>query len=207
MTPAVRRLAREHSVDLGRVPGTGFAGRVTRDDVLGYVAANGNGSGPAAALTPVAPAPAPAAPSPAGPSVDYLKPLTKIRRAIAAQMTRAAAVPTAYETVEVDMSSVVRLRDKLKRDYSQREGMGLSFVAFVTKAAVEGAAPEPGHQRPLHGRGPLGPPGHQHRRRGRRRGRPDGAGHRRRGPVEHQRPQPGRERPRRPRPHQQAQGE
>jgi pyruvate/2-oxoglutarate dehydrogenase complex dihydrolipoamide acyltransferase (E2) component len=141
MTPAVRRLAREHAVDLGRVPGTGFGGRVTRDDVLGYVAANGNGSA-AAAATPAASAPAaPAAPAlaaaPAGPSADYLKPLTKIRRAIAAQMTRAAAVPTAYETVEVDMSSVVRLRDKRKREYAEREGMGLSFVAFVTKAAVE----------------------------------------------------------------------
>jgi len=139
MTPAVRRLAREQSVDLRQVPGTGFGGRVTRDDVLRYVAARGagNGSAPAAptqATVPVAAAPAP---TPAGPSADFLKPVTQIRKAIAAQMTRAAAVPTAYETVEVDMSSVVRLRDKRKREYAEREGMNLSFVAFVTKAAVE----------------------------------------------------------------------
>ena len=124
MTPAVRRLAREHSVDLGSVPGTGFAGRVTRDDILGV---RGRATAMAApqppprrpAAAPPAPraAPAPAAtPPPAGPSADYLKPLTQIRKAIAAQMTRAAAVPTAYETVEVDMSSVVRLRDKRKRE-------------------------------------------------------------------------------------------
>jgi 2-oxoisovalerate dehydrogenase E2 component (dihydrolipoyl transacylase) len=145
MTPAVRRLAREQSVDLNQVTGTGFSGRVTRDDILQYVAARGNGNGSSPAATAPATTQAASGPVPAstGPSVDYLKPLTKIRRAIAAQMTRAAAVPTAYETVEVDMSSVVRLRDKLKRDYSQREGMGLSFVAFVTKAAVEALRKNP----------------------------------------------------------------
>jgi pyruvate/2-oxoglutarate dehydrogenase complex dihydrolipoamide acyltransferase (E2) component len=142
MTPAVRRLAREHAVDLDNVPGTGFGGRVTRDDILGYVAVNGNGSAPAAMAPTTSmpvpqPTPAAAAAAPAGPSTDVLKPLTQIRRAIAAQMTRAAAVPTAYETVEVDMSSVVRLRDKRKREYLEREGVNLSFVAFVTKAAVE----------------------------------------------------------------------
>ena len=150
------------------MPGTGFAGRVTRDDVLAYVAANGNGS---ALVLPAALA----APAAAGcrsrhtertrggrrhardPGADYLKPLSQMRRGIAAQMTRASAVPTAYETVEVDMSSVVRLRDKHKRSYQEREGIGLSFVAFVTKAAVEGAAPAARPQQPLDRRGPLGP--------------------------------------------------
>ncbi len=60
-----------------------------------------------------------------------------MRKAIAAQMTRAAAVPTAYETVEVDMSAVVRLRDKRQARLPEREGINLSFVAFVTKASVE----------------------------------------------------------------------
>ncbi len=142
MTPAVRRLAREHAVDLGRVQGTGFAGRVTRDDVLAYVAANGNGSAPTLPAAPAAtasPTPSSAAPTaaPSTPGVDYLKPMTQMRKGIAAQMTRAAAVPTAYETVEVDMSAVVRLRDKRKRDYTDREGISLSYVAFVTKGAVE----------------------------------------------------------------------
>ncbi len=150
MTPAVRRLAREHAVDLALVPGSGFAGRVTRDDVLAYVAANGNGSAPtlpAASAAPEAAAPTPSAAAgaatPATPGSDYLKPLSQMRRGIAAQMTRASAVPTAYETVEVDMSSVVRLRDRYKRSYQEREGIGLSFVAFVTKAAVEGLRRQP----------------------------------------------------------------
>ncbi|MET0772232.1 MAG: 2-oxo acid dehydrogenase subunit E2, partial [Candidatus Limnocylindrales bacterium] len=74
---------------------------------------------------------------------DYLKPLSKLRKGIAAQMTRANAVPTAYETVEVDMSAVIRLRDKTKRAYQEREGISLSFVAFVSKASVEALRRQP----------------------------------------------------------------
>jgi pyruvate/2-oxoglutarate dehydrogenase complex dihydrolipoamide acyltransferase (E2) component len=101
---------------------------------------------PAAPAAPVvAPAPptAPAAPAmaPAPPAVigegDELKPMTQMRRGIAAQMTRALAVPMAYVTLEVDMSGVVALREAVKREYEAREGVGLSYTAFVTKAAVE----------------------------------------------------------------------
>ncbi len=149
-TPAVRRLAREHGVDLSRVPGTGFNGRVTRDDVLGHVAANGStpGAAPAAAPAP-ATSSAPAAPAqpvaaaPAGPGQDFKKTLSKMRQGIAAQMTRASAVPTAYETVEVDMSAVARLRDRTKRAYQEREGISLSYVTFVTKAAIAGLRRQP----------------------------------------------------------------
>ncbi len=150
MTPSVRRLAREHGVDLAKVAGTGFGGRVTRDDIEAYVASPGNGSAapapaaPATAPAPAAQAPAAAAPAtPAGPGQDYLKPLSKLRKGIAAQMTRANAVPTAYETVEVDMSAVIRVRDKNKRAYQEREGISLSFVAFVSKASVEALRKQP----------------------------------------------------------------
>lgn len=64
-------------------------------------------------------------------------PLTKMRKGIAAQMTRALQVPHAYVHVEVDVASLVRLRESLKRDYQAREGTSLSFVPFVVKAAVE----------------------------------------------------------------------
>jgi 2-oxoisovalerate dehydrogenase E2 component (dihydrolipoyl transacylase) len=60
-----------------------------------------------------------------------------MRKAIAAQMTRALQVPVAYTTIEVDMSAVVRFRDKNKAAYQDQEGIALSYVAFVTKAAVE----------------------------------------------------------------------
>ncbi len=151
MTPAVRRLAREHGVDLAQVQGTGHSGRVTREDVMRFVESGGAAAAtppPAAPGTATATAPASAqrqapaaaasapAPSPVAEG-DSLKPQSPMRKAIAAQMTKALQVPTAYTTIEVDMSGVVRLRESLKRDYQAREGIGLSYVAFVTKAAVE----------------------------------------------------------------------
>jgi 2-oxoisovalerate dehydrogenase E2 component (dihydrolipoyl transacylase) len=60
-----------------------------------------------------------------------------MRKAIAAQMTRSLEVPVAYITIEVDMTAVVRTRQAVNADYRAREGMNLSFVAYVTKACVE----------------------------------------------------------------------
>lgn len=142
MTPSVRRLAREHGVDLARVAGSGLNGRVTRDDIEVYIEAGGNGR--PAPTTPAAQAPVAAAPAtPVAPGQDYLKPLSKLRKGIAAQMTRANSVPTAYQTVEVDMSRVMRLRDRSKRAYQEREGISLSYVAFVSKASVEALRKQP----------------------------------------------------------------
>ncbi len=87
---------------------------------------------------------APAALSPAssavawGPSEDeVLVPHTQMRRGIAAQMTRAAAIPAAYSTFEADMTAVVNLRAAQAAAYKAREGVGLSFLPFVVKAVVE----------------------------------------------------------------------
>jgi 2-oxoisovalerate dehydrogenase E2 component (dihydrolipoyl transacylase) len=68
---------------------------------------------------------------------DSLKPASPMRKAIAAQMTRALQVPVAFVTIEVDMSAVVAFRDANRGRYQAQEGIGLSYVAFVTKAAVE----------------------------------------------------------------------
>ncbi len=152
MTPAVRRLLREHGLEPAQIVGTGGGGRITREDVIAFVEAQRTGRLPAASQaqpTPLSvPAPAgtprPAAPGAAGPSIvfppgvdELLVPMTQMRKGIAAQMTRALAVPHAYVQVEVDVTNLVRLRESLKGDYQAREGISLSFVPFVIKASVE----------------------------------------------------------------------
>ena len=163
MTPAVRRLLREHELTAAQIVGTGGGGRITREDVLkvvgsigiGSVApASGGGNGSSPGASPAAPAPqsaprAPSAPRPApaapeGAPIEFpegadevLVPMTKMRKGIAAQMTRALAVPHAYVHMEVDASGLVRARESAKREYQAREGISLSYVPFVIKATVD----------------------------------------------------------------------
>ncbi|HZM73764.1 MAG TPA: dihydrolipoamide acetyltransferase family protein [Candidatus Polarisedimenticolia bacterium] len=170
MTPAVRRLLREHGLQAAMIVGTGGGGRITREDVTDYVESQRTGapvgkqnaaggqaavSAPSApASTPSAPAPAPAAPAAAStaPSVattaspgitfppgadEVLVPMTQMRKGIAAQMTRALQVPHAYVQMEVDVTNLVRFRDRNKKAYADREGLPLSFVPFVIKASAE----------------------------------------------------------------------
>jgi len=150
MTPAVRRLLREHDLSAAQVQGTGGGGRITRDDVLAVVEAMRRGAAvpgapsQAAAREPVAIPVAPAAKAPAGGAIvfpdgadEVLLPMTQMRKGIAAQMTRALLVPHAYVHMEVDVSGLVRAREAAKREYQTREGISLSYVPFVIKATVE----------------------------------------------------------------------
>jgi 2-oxoisovalerate dehydrogenase E2 component (dihydrolipoyl transacylase) len=165
MTPAVRRLLREHELSAAQIVGTGGGGRITREDVLKVVETiRTGGAAPAAAPPPAAPgtpggaapeAPGGTAAAPARTAVpsqapaggtpvvfpdgadEVLIPMTRMRQGIAAQMTRALAVPHAYVHMETDASGLVRARESVKRDYQAREGISLSYVPFVIKAAVE----------------------------------------------------------------------
>jgi 2-oxoisovalerate dehydrogenase E2 component (dihydrolipoyl transacylase) len=153
MTPAVRRLLREHDLTAAQIQGTGAGGRITRDDVLAVVEAIRTGSptltSKATAAVPAgssgAPGPRPPAQTlPAGAPIEFpegadevLLPMTQMRKGIAAQMTRALAVPHAYVHMEVDASALVRAREQAKREYQAREGISLSYVPFVIKAVVD----------------------------------------------------------------------
>jgi len=147
MTPAVRRLARDLRVDVTAIAGSGLGGRITRGDVQAAAAGSGNGIGPAAApaasAAPSAQAAAAAAPVAADPldspvkHGDSLKQLTPMRKAIARHMERFLDVPAAYITIEVDMTPVVQARAAINADYKSREGMSMSYVAYMTKACVE----------------------------------------------------------------------
>jgi pyruvate/2-oxoglutarate dehydrogenase complex dihydrolipoamide acyltransferase (E2) component len=145
MTPAVRRLLREHGLEATQLVGTGGGGRITREDVLARVEAIRTGD-PAAAPTSAAPAARSAAATssrtgeqiafPAG-SDEVLVPMSQMRKGIAAQMTRALQAPHAYLQMEVDVTRLVALREREKRAYQAKEGIGLSLVPFVVKASTE----------------------------------------------------------------------
>ncbi len=159
MTPAVRRLLREHNLEPAQISGTGGGGRITREDVIAFVEAVRTGSVPAtgapqqttAAAAP-SPTAAPAQPAstaaragaPVGATIAFppgadevLVPLTQMRKGIAAQMTRSLQAPHAYVQMEVDATRLVQLRDRTKRDYQAKEGLSLSYVPFVVKASAE----------------------------------------------------------------------
>lgn len=155
-TPAVRRLAEEHAVDLGQVKGTGSGGRVTREDILQFVAQRGAAPAEAPARpAPVAPAPTPVSapsaptPQPSAPAPssapmpqmgmgDTPVGLTPMRRAIAEHMVRSVHTsPHAWTSVEIDMTNVVRYRDGIKNSFKQREGIDITYLSFFIKAVVD----------------------------------------------------------------------
>ncbi len=160
-SPAVRRLAEEHGIDPAQVAGTGAGGRVTRNDILKAVdekpATRETAPAAAAPAAPSAPgAPAKAnAPAPAAftvesaPAViddgDTVEPLAPVRKVIAERMVRSKqTVPHAWLMVEVDVTGLTELRDRLKEDFKAREGMSLTYVPFMMRAVVEAlrAVPE-----------------------------------------------------------------
>ena len=138
LSPAVRRLAREHSVDLSLIQGTGMGGRITRDDVLKFLAEPR--PAPAAAAAPpraVPAASASSAPVAAGPDEERM-PLTPVRRMIAEAMVRSVTeIPHAWSTKEVDVSGLVALRRSVRTGFEQQEGVSLTFLPFVIRAVVE----------------------------------------------------------------------
>jgi pyruvate dehydrogenase complex dihydrolipoamide acetyltransferase long form len=142
-TPAVRKLASEQGIDISQIEGTGLGGRVSRKDVEDFIAQRQSSQQQAAArVVPAQPqspsgsAPARQAPVPslAG---DELIPLSQMRRAIANNMVQAWSAPHAHAVMEVDVTDLMRYRDRVKAEFQQREGFDLSPAAFIAKAVVE----------------------------------------------------------------------
>ncbi len=131
LSPAVRRLAQEHSVDVSRIQGSGLGGRITREDILKFVE-----SGAAQA-----PAAAPARLVVGETSADGQEthvPLTPVRRMIAEAMVRSVTeIPHAWSTVEVDVTGLVALRTSVRAEFEQKQGGSLTFLPFISKAVVE----------------------------------------------------------------------
>jgi 2-oxoisovalerate dehydrogenase E2 component (dihydrolipoyl transacylase) len=138
LSPAVRALIDEHRIsdaELSQITGSGIGGRISKKDVEDYVAKR---TQPAAANGERQPASRAPASSPAltpGTTV----PLSPMRRAIASNMLKSKqTIPHAWTVAEVDMTSVVRFRQKAKEGFKQREGIDLTFVPIIVKAVVEG---------------------------------------------------------------------
>jgi len=166
-SPLVRRLAKEHGVDLSAMEGTGAGGRITKEDIEAAIAAQ---SAPAAAAAP-APTPAarPSAPPPppapvavpGAPGVhgsqytpalqlgvprerlyfgDYeIQPMSMMRQKIAEHMVASKHVsPHVYSVDEIDMSKIVSLRGKAKEEFEKRYETKLTYMPFFVKAVVNG---------------------------------------------------------------------
>ncbi|WP_024428018.1 dihydrolipoamide acetyltransferase family protein [Bacillus safensis] len=143
-SPAVLRLADEHSIDLAAVQGTGAGGRITRKDLLQLIE-NGGVKEKTAPVNERAVQPEPAQPSqakaaPAVPSMpgDVELPVTPIRQAIAANMLRSKhEIPHAWTMMEVDVTNLVTRRNQLKDQFKAKEGFNLTFFAFFVKAVAQ----------------------------------------------------------------------
>jgi len=130
-TPAVRRLARELGVDLAQVQGTGPGGRIAREDVENYAAQRAS-----------APPEVPKAPP--APAREEAQPISPVRKIIAEHMVRSKReIPHALTVMEVDMTTIVRLRETAGEQFRQQEGVELSYVALVVKAVVEALKEHP----------------------------------------------------------------
>ncbi|GAA4992361.1 2-oxoglutarate dehydrogenase, E2 component, dihydrolipoamide succinyltransferase [Pseudonocardia tropica] len=146
VTPLVRKLAQEHGVDLDSVTGSGVGGRIRKQDVL---AAAEQAKAPAQEK-PSAPAEQPASggaptepkavPTRAdnAPEPGTTVKLPRLRQVIAQRMNESLATSAQLTTVqEVDLTRIVKLRNRVKEDFKRREGANLTFLAFIAKATIE----------------------------------------------------------------------
>jgi len=145
-TPLVRKIAAEHQLDISQIPGTGFTGRVTKQDILGFIDRGPPAQAPAAPI-PGTPPLAPAGPI-AHPTVepwpgDRVEPWSKIRKITADHMIMSRRVSAHVASFfEIDYSHVAQLRAKHKQSYADR-GVSLTYLAFIAKACAENLRTHP----------------------------------------------------------------
>ena len=150
-SPLVRKIAKEKNVDLAKVPGTGLGGRITKEDIEGFIAKHAGGAvAPAAPAPPVA-APAPSYEAPPVPAVTIplqpvggvtpgeIVPMSTMRKRIAEHMIMSKRTSAHVHGVfELDVTRIVKLREKMKSKFEQATGTKLTFTPFFARAAVHG---------------------------------------------------------------------
>jgi 2-oxoglutarate dehydrogenase E2 component (dihydrolipoamide succinyltransferase) len=147
-SPLVRKIAREHGVSLSQISGTGLGGRITKQDILGFIEAQSSvpSSAPVAApATPAPPAataqsssaPRPTPPPAPAPYPGDLVPMTNMRKIIAQRMIESRRTSAHVHCMyEVDFTRIVHLRNKHKSGFEQRHGVRLTFMPFFVRAAI-----------------------------------------------------------------------
>jgi pyruvate dehydrogenase E2 component (dihydrolipoamide acetyltransferase) len=154
-SPLVRRLAKEHNIDVAQLSGTGAGGRVSKKDILGAIE-SGPAQGTAASPAASAARPAGVMPPPSGGAAAAsletavprekmyfghfeVQPMTVMRQKIAEHMVMSKRVsPHVYSVDEVDVTEIAKLRGKMKEKFEQTTGTKLSFMPFFVRAAIEG---------------------------------------------------------------------
>ncbi len=135
-SPLVRKIAREHNIDLAQVPGTGLGGRITKQDITAFL------EGAPASAAPAAPVPSakPDAGSPTPVAIPGdLVPMSHIRKIIAHRMIESRRTSAHVHCMfEVDLTRIVQLRNKTKSAFEKRNGARLTFMPFFTRAAIIG---------------------------------------------------------------------
>jgi pyruvate dehydrogenase E2 component (dihydrolipoamide acetyltransferase) len=142
-SPLVRKIASENNVDLTTVPGTGASGRITKQDITAHISGGGSAAAQPAAAPAAAKPAAPAAPTYA-PMPGELVPMSKMRAIIAKRMVESKQTSAHVHTVfKVDMTHIVKLREKEKNKYEQRNGVKLTYMPFITRAAIHALRKHP----------------------------------------------------------------
>ncbi len=151
-SPVVQKIAAENGVDVSLVEGTGEGGRVTKKDIMDYIAAAASSAAPVtqpvapAPPSRPAPAPAPSAPRPAAPKPavfaagqdEVREQMSVMRRKIAEHMVMSKHTSAhVYTIFEVDMNEVVKRREAMKREF-EGEGVKLTFLPFFIEACIRG---------------------------------------------------------------------
>ncbi|MET0764861.1 MAG: 2-oxoglutarate dehydrogenase, E2 component, dihydrolipoamide succinyltransferase [Blastococcus sp.] len=143
LSPLVRRLVAEAGLDVTAIPGTGTGGRIRREDVERATAARAATPAPATAAAPAV-APAPAAVAGTADPRDEVVQLSRMRLAVAAGMKASQGIAAAvWTSVEVDFDNVDRVRAKHKDRFKKETGSSLSYLPFVSRAAIDALRAHP----------------------------------------------------------------
>ena len=152
-SPLVRKIAKEHNVDITQIHGTGIAGRVTKDDILGFIGGSAPAAPQSAATAPRPASPAESAASRTGGSVsgappvaqvtfkpganDHVEKMSVMRKRIAEHMVLSKKTSAHVHSVfEVNFGRIARIREAKKAEF-ERAGAKLTYMSFIIKAAID----------------------------------------------------------------------